>query len=274
MNYGDFELIERNIHQTAPSYKDLPAVYKENIDKLKKLNPKWNYFFYDDSSVHKFVKSNFDERTLLLFESIDEKYGAARADLFRYMVIYKYGGLYLDIKSTCIKPLDSVVYENDQIVTSKWPSSLDGLDISHWGKHKQLRSPEFQNWFILGESGNQILLRVINSVLFNLENYEALRDGVGRDGVLSMTGPIAYSKVLQEEGNLSNVRIASNEDLGFRYSIFGAHNSEHKSLQRSHYTKNFRPIVKTTLIMRICSSTYFFIVRVLTKLLVRDSRDA
>ena len=265
-------MIERNIHQTAPSFNDLPIKYKNNIEEIKKMNPGWKYFFYDDFSVHNFIKSNFDEKTFYLFNRIDKRYGAAKADLFRYLVVYKYGGLYLDIKSTSIKPLESVITESDKLITSNWPEHLDGTDISHWGRHKQLNTPEFQNWFILSESGNEILQKVIATVLHNIENYCAFRDGVGRDGVLSMTGPVAFTKVLQEKNNLANIRIVSNEEIGLKYSIFGGNDPKHIALQKNHYTKNFHPILETNFMIRVTASIYFMIKKVFTKVLKRISQ--
>ena len=244
-------MIEKHIHQTAPSYEELPQDYKDNIEKIKNLNPEWKYHFYDDAAVENFIKSNFDGRIFRLFSKIDERYGAARADLFRYLVVFRYGGLYLDIKSTLLTPLDLILVDSDTFITSHWPEILDGVDISAWGKHEDLISHEFQNWFIFSDSSNEILQKVIDKVLDNIENYNATRDGVGRRGVISLTGPVAYSQVLEKKENIAKVKIISNEKLGFVYSIYGINDSKHIRLQKEHYTKLFIPIIKTNLMKTV-----------------------
>ncbi len=37
------------------------------------------------------------------------RYGVVLADIFRYLVIYNEGGVYLDIKSTVNRPLDEII---------------------------------------------------------------------------------------------------------------------------------------------------------------------
>ena len=43
--------------------------------------------------------------------------GASKADLFRYMVIYEFGGTYFDIDSACKRPLREYVQGNSEVVT-------------------------------------------------------------------------------------------------------------------------------------------------------------
>ena len=40
---------------------------------------------------------------LNIYNSIDESYGPCRADLFRYLILYDKGGIYLDIDTICVK---------------------------------------------------------------------------------------------------------------------------------------------------------------------------
>ncbi len=55
--------IPKIIHQTWYK-KDLPNSIKNNIEKIKKLNPDYEYNFYDDNDILIFIKNNCDSRTL------------------------------------------------------------------------------------------------------------------------------------------------------------------------------------------------------------------
>src|SRR3954468_19020335 len=96
--------IPRIIHQTFRS-RLLPEPIQKNIQKIREMNPEWEYRFYDDEDILDFIRSNYDSRVLDYFNRIDPLYGASRCDLFRYLLMYKCGGIYIDIKSSFSKPL-------------------------------------------------------------------------------------------------------------------------------------------------------------------------
>ena len=77
--------IEKNIFQTWYDKENLPKKFKKITDYLKLQNPEYTYL-YDDTDIEQFVKTHYPE----YFDSyimINPKYGAARADFFRYMVV-------------------------------------------------------------------------------------------------------------------------------------------------------------------------------------------
>ena len=46
--------IPKIIHQSFAT-QELPKEIVENIEKIKKINPTWEYRFYDDNDVFKFI---------------------------------------------------------------------------------------------------------------------------------------------------------------------------------------------------------------------------
>ena len=116
--------IPKIIHQTFKS-NQLSREIKENIKKLKSQNPEYEYQFYSDEGVKKFITENYPDY-LQYYDMINPKFGAARADFFRYLVIYKHGGVYLDIKSTTTKPLREIIKPDDRYILTHWkqPNSL------------------------------------------------------------------------------------------------------------------------------------------------------
>ena len=81
-----------------------------NIDFLIRMNGSWEYRMFDDRECGEFIRNAYGAEMLKLYMSINPAYGAARADLFRYLLIYHYGGVYLDLKSTCTKPFEQNNY--------------------------------------------------------------------------------------------------------------------------------------------------------------------
>lgn len=139
--------IPKILHQTFPC-KELPEVIKKNVDELRAINPDWEYRFYDDSDIVDFIRINYGSGMLDYFNRINPLYGAAKADLFRYLLVYKYGGVYLDIKSSTKKPLNDVLDVNDLYVLANW-----GHDISFI--HDELKGTQYgelQQWHIASAS--------------------------------------------------------------------------------------------------------------------------
>lgn len=83
--------IPRRICQTNYS-KELPTELKENIARIKSLNPGWSYELYDDADIEQFIGEYYPSELLRYFDKIHPSYGAAKADLFRYLCVYVMGG--------------------------------------------------------------------------------------------------------------------------------------------------------------------------------------
>ena len=86
------------IYQTWHSIQ-LPPKMSACVDKLKRDNPEFEHHLYDDASCRMFIKENYDKSVLNAYDQLVP--GAYKADLWRYCVLYKTGGIYLDIKFQC-----------------------------------------------------------------------------------------------------------------------------------------------------------------------------
>jgi mannosyltransferase OCH1-like enzyme len=80
------------------------------------------------------------------------KHGASKADLWRYLVIYKYGGVYADSDCRCLLPLREWVNPDSEYVTQ--------LGINH----------DVCQWLIISVPKNPIFLRAAEKSLENLRN--------------------------------------------------------------------------------------------------------
>lgn len=239
-------MIPKIIHQTYID-NNLPIQLIDNINYLRKSNPDWGYHFYTDLDCIKFIKKNFDSRILNAYQSINPKYGAARADFFRYLLIYHSGGIYLDIKSSISRTLNEIT-NNENYLLSHWDNSIDGTHKG-WGMHiPKLPNGEFQQWFIAAEPKHPFLLKVIKNVLSNIESYSVDIFGVGKIGVLKTTGPIAYTlAVLSCLHTAPHRLVRNNHILGFVYSIFNSNEFDllhhTRKLPHIHYSMQTEPIV-------------------------------
>ena len=83
------ERIPRVLHQTfsvGPCSPDFPPELHRRNEKLKKENPNWEIRFYDDEEIARYIGENFP-KLRSYYDRIDPRYGAARADFFRYLAV-------------------------------------------------------------------------------------------------------------------------------------------------------------------------------------------
>jgi predicted GH43/DUF377 family glycosyl hydrolase len=98
-NDNCYSIIPLNLFQTWHTL-DLPPKMKQTVEILKLQNPEFKHYLYDDEMCRDFIEKNFDKDVLYSFDKL--KPGAYKSDLWRYCILYKYGGIYLDIKYICV----------------------------------------------------------------------------------------------------------------------------------------------------------------------------
>jgi hypothetical protein len=231
--------IPRVLHQTFPS-RILPPAFEDNARRLRELHPNWEYRFYDDADITGYIRTFYGEEIFAYFSRIDPRYGAARADLFRYLLMYREGGVYLDIKSAARGSLDGVLRSDDQYVLSYWR----GLQFSGWGDYSELREyggREFQQWHIIAAPGHPYLKSVLETVLLNIDSYNPLTWGVGRKGVMRVTGPVAYTRAIGLLRSKYPHRLVDGQDeLLLEYTALP--DVDHRSEFKVHYTNLQEPV--------------------------------
>jgi len=147
--YAFNSIIPKNIFQTWYT-KNLPPKMKESVELLKKQNPEFNHFLFDDDDCREFIQENFDVDVLKAFDSLIP--GAYKADLWRYCVLYVYGGIYLDIKFHCVN--------NFKLITL--------TEEEHFARDYLISG--VYNAVMISLPKNEILLKSINQIVINVKN--------------------------------------------------------------------------------------------------------
>jgi mannosyltransferase OCH1-like enzyme len=164
--------IPKTIYQTYKTSK-LPWLTRWHIKQMLKKNPEYDYQFYDNDRVSSFIKDNFDEKTYSLYCKIN--IGACKADFFRYAILYKKGGVYLDIDSLILKKLDDFILPEDKAIITK--EKNEGLLVQ---------------WGLIFEAQHPFLKRTLDLIIDNLEHNRFPFD------VHKMTGPTAFTQAVNE----------------------------------------------------------------------------
>lgn len=238
--------IPKKLFQTTRSYEALPQELKDNVARLQELNPDWAYKLYEDAEMKDYIKQHLNPDDWQELEQINPKYGVVYADIFRYLLIYNEGGVYLDIKSTAKKPLSEVIKPEFKFVISQWPNKL-GQRFKGSGLHPELvhvHGGEFQQWNIIAEPRHPFLKAALEQAIYNIRIYTPKRFGIDSRGVLRLTGPIAYTKAIYPLLEHFPHNILNLDDYGIQYSIYedmGLYRKHEKN--PGHYASVKEPII-------------------------------
>ncbi len=98
LNYSILPRIPKVIHQIWIG-SPLPDRYLPLIASWKEAHPDWQYILWDDSMIEALDLVNKDQYK-------ESKNWGQKADIARYEILYRFGGVYVDIDFECLRPLD------------------------------------------------------------------------------------------------------------------------------------------------------------------------
>lgn len=102
MPISDVPLIPLKIHQIWIG-SEVPEELLENCQRIRELHPEWEYKLWVDADLQAFHLINrvaFDNAL---------NYGE-KADILRYEILERFGGVYMDMDIYCVRPLDILHY--------------------------------------------------------------------------------------------------------------------------------------------------------------------
>lgn len=228
-------MIPKIIHQTFPK-KDLPHELINLIDKLKSDNPEYECMLYDDKDIEEFICQNYDEEINRAYHKINPEYGPARSDFFRYLLLYKHGGIYIDIKTGFKRPLRKIISDDDEYLVSSWPDA-------YWEPRLKTGYGEYQNLFIGCIPNHPFLLAVIKQCIKNINT--APQKSIGKFAVTLITGPLMYTSVIHpmmQGGDYKFTFRPKNYDGDLIPSLLKNYRSHYK-YYKTHYSKLKSPII-------------------------------
>ena len=222
-------MIPKIIIQTWKT-RDLPDHYKHNQQLLMKYNPTYQYMFFDDNDIIKFINENYPEMINIIkkFTKVIQV-----IDLFRLLVIYKFGGFYFDMDFKIEKSLDPLLSE-----TCVFPAEMLKNDSI---LQKYNKNYNIGNYAFAASVNNPVILAIINNIdkAVSDPNWAQIPKSINNNEdpqhtmVYYTTGPIIVSRTVFEHLNSVKILFPSNwsynyrerypVDSWFRFGDYGVH---------------------------------------------------
>jgi mannosyltransferase OCH1-like enzyme len=201
-------VIPLKIYQTWYT-KELPELLQQNITLLKEQNPEFTFYLFDDNDCREFIQKYFDDDVINAFDKLIP--GAYKADLFRYCILYIYGGIYLDIKYYGINGFKFITLTEKEYLVQDLPISGNGI----------------YNALMICKAGNKLLWKAIQNIV---ENVSTLFYGTS---TLEPTGPLLLKNIIDNNKEKEEIALIHREiyirdgnsyDYKTEYYIYNSNN--------------------------------------------------
>jgi len=210
-------MIPKIFHLTSKN-KELPPMFRKNINRIKELYPEYEIRLYDDNDIMEFIRDKFPDYYQNTIRKMPEF--IMIVDTVRYMWMHYYGGIYCDMDIMFLNRFefdDGVIF-----VEREWTYPED----------KSITDSVHNCWFA-STAGHPIWTEILDGIAKNVQALQgkaekpAPRGRIGRyvekvlirlrlrkphfPMVFNVTGPNAVSRIITQRSLLekySDVRVA------------------------------------------------------------------
>ena len=167
--------------------KKLPRQCTECYNTWESKNSTFKMMLYDDNDIQTYLKTEWDEDLLDFYNHFPV--GVMKADLWRYCILATEGGVYSDIDSVCVLPINDW-FANINIITDD--ILLIGLENMH----------DYCQWTLLSTKRHPAMLHVVQ---YLLNNYK--KNGIDVSNphfVHATTGPSIFRQAINNYLGIDN----------------------------------------------------------------------
>jgi mannosyltransferase OCH1-like enzyme len=219
-------MIPRVVYQCFKTNKITDRI-SNIIERNKSMCPDFEFKFYDDDMCEEFIKNNFESDIYEAYKKINPRLGAMKSDFWRYCILFKNGGIYIDIKI-----LFKINFAD--IVKDKCILDLPHDDYEIWRKG----NPTYEQYLLIFPKEHEYLSSMIKTMTSNILNeYRPViyrsPTSVTKQKILQITGPDAFSKIIkslpQNHTNINYYDIIYN-DSDARWDLYKINGETHYSM--------------------------------------------
>lgn len=184
--------IPATVYQTWET-RQLTRRLHRSVAGFRGLNPELSFRLYDAQARDAYMKARWGHRDVLEIYT-NARFGPLKADIFRYCILFDYGGFYFDISKGVSRPLRNFVS----------PDSTEMLSFEGSASHRKcpieirdkLKNPDHfaAQWGFGFAPGHRILELQIERIENTRDTYENKRFANPKSAVLEFSGPISFTE--------------------------------------------------------------------------------
>ena len=181
-HFDNEKIISKNIHQIWIGPKKKPDIFLNTwkVDYLNKFND-WNYTLWNDEKVDDLFKKDYKDFDINILKNIyyNENEYYCKADIARLLILYNYGGIYIDADSVWINNKNF----EDIINLSKYTGMFGAYEPN---------KDHLANGVIGCTKKNKNILYLIMELIKMKDTYSSIRK---KNHCWKVTGPLLFNKI-------------------------------------------------------------------------------
>ena len=160
--------ITKKIYQIYHDKSLIKDSVKENI---LKLNPDYAYELFDFDDGKQFVQNYFMGENILpqILDYLENLENIAhKSDLLRYCILYKLGGVYIDVDLFFKISFDEIIKisNNSEFISSfGLTGACTRMKENEYLENNKIYHPIMSNGLLLTKAGNKIIFQLINDII-------------------------------------------------------------------------------------------------------------
>jgi mannosyltransferase OCH1-like enzyme len=222
ITYLNHKVREEKIIQTYENNNISRNKFYSICTILNKL-PHFKYIFFNNENRIDFINKYYPN-IISLYEKVNV--GAYKADLFRVLYLYKFGGLYFDCKNILFSNLKEILNENEAYARDYNAGVCNGFIYTKY-------------------PNNEIIKKYLLEMLYNFYKNKYFKNN--EYGALEICGPQCFSKFIINNYNIKlhcyfendnwkeSLFIDSNKNILIKISYYDYYN-ENNYVNTSHYS--------------------------------------
>lgn len=211
-----------NIIQTWKDH-NIPNKYSPFVKSVEKFKSNWNYMFFTDADIELFM-NNYASEYKSVFDNFPHK--IQKIDFFRYLVIYHFGGLYLDLDILLQTPLDNLLKDPD---VCKFPIEINEVQDTIITRNNFFSL--IGNYAFYAPAKHPFIKKIIDNIVNERMSQSDIElaqktNGDSKDHVYvyCTTGPIMVTQSYIDYQNKNNISLIKPEPLqNNHFGNYGMH---------------------------------------------------
>jgi hypothetical protein len=222
------------VYQTWES-NDFGKRHAKEINEFRSLNPGIDFYMYNKEQRDAYMLKSWGSKPIYQAYK-NAKFGQIKADIFRYCIVFEFGGYYFDISKGCSVPLN----------TLHSPSSI-GLLTNESNDRKLPVSPQliplycepkklFVQWAFGFAPQNPILGTAIGLIEKNIDTYQTKEFDNPSAAILDFSATHLFTRAVDEYASVHGLKDIAQSGIDFNHhGIFSLNGSNARYLQVPSY---------------------------------------
>lgn len=181
-SHGKSILIPKIIHQVYEDLAGPPSYLKEFASTWKEHNPDWEYRFWNKKDIDTLLEKKFSNIKEIYYSF---SYPVQRWDIIRYLILYEYGGLYVDMDYECIEH-----------ITPLFNGITCAIGLEPKDHYIRSRVPYIIGNAFMASIPNHPFIKELLFSIFNSCDYDKYNSKY--EEVLNTTGPYKVKRVYEK----------------------------------------------------------------------------